>query len=105
MRISEAQKKAKNLIMHYGGFWPPLSMLARVTEEVGELARAMNIRYGEKKSKNSNDGREIGQELADILFTILAIAEAQDINLEKVYEEKVCVDFEKMKGVYNENEN
>jgi NTP pyrophosphatase (non-canonical NTP hydrolase) len=103
MKISEAQKKAKNLILHYGGFWQPLSMLARVTEEVGELARAMNIKYGEKKSKSSNDGREIGQELVDVLFTILAIAETQDINLEKIYEEKIQEDFEKMKRVYNEN--
>jgi NTP pyrophosphatase (non-canonical NTP hydrolase) len=103
MKISEAQKKARELILHYGDFWPPLSMMARITEEVGELARAMNIKYGGKKSKGDGDGREIENELADILFTTLAIAEAQEIDLEKVYEEKVKKDFEKMKGVYFKN--
>ena len=100
MEISDAQKKAKELILHYGDFWEPLSMMARITEEVGELARAMNIKYGGKKSKNSNDGRNIEEELADILFTTLAISEAQGINLEAAYNNKVAADFEKMKGVY-----
>ncbi len=105
MEIKEAQKKAKELILHYGDFWPPLSMMARMTEEVGELARAMNIKYGEKKSKSDGDGREIERELADVLFTTLAIAEAQGINLEKVYEDKVNSDYKKMKGVYFKNDN
>jgi len=100
MEIKEAQAKAKKLILHYGDFWPPLSMMARITEEVGELARAMNIKYGGKKSKRDGDGREIEEELADILFTTLAMAEAQGIDLDKVYEEKVRKDFDKMKGVY-----
>ncbi len=105
MEINEAQKKAKELILHYGDFWPPLSMMARITEEVGELARAMNIKYGGKRSKGDGDGREIGKELSDILFTTLAIAEAQGIDLEKVYEKKVEADYEKMKGVYSKNDN
>lgn len=100
MEIKEAQEKAKKLILHYGDFWPPLSMMARMTEETGELARAMNIKYGEKKSKGNGDGREIENELADILFTALAIAEAQGIDLGKVYEKKVRKDYGKMKGVY-----
>jgi len=100
MEISEAQKKAKKLILHYGDFWPPLSMMARITEEVGELARAINIKYGGKKSKGDGDGREIKEELADVLFTTLAMAEAQGIDLEKVYERKVKDDYKKMKGVY-----
>lgn len=105
MRISEAQMKARKLILCYGDFWAPLSMMARITEEVGELARAMNIKYGEKKSKGEGDGREIENELADILFTTLAMAEAQGIDLEKIYEEKVKADYNKMKGVYFKNDN
>ncbi len=101
MEIREAQENAKKLILHYGGFWPPLSMMARITEEVGKLARAMNIKYGGKKSKGDGDGREIEEELADVLFTTLAMAEAQGIDLERIFEEKVAKDFEKMKGVYS----
>jgi NTP pyrophosphatase (non-canonical NTP hydrolase) len=100
MEIKEAQQEVEKLILHYGDYWEPLSMLARITEEVGELARAMNIKYGGKKSKFEGDGREIEKELADVLFTILAIANAQKINLDKEFSEKVKDDYEKMKGVY-----
>ena len=74
MKIQEAQQKTDELIKIYGGYWEPLSMLARLTEEVGELSRAMNIKFGGKKSKSDSDGREIEEELADVFFTISAIA-------------------------------
>ncbi len=44
MEISEAQKKVDELIQSFGGYWEPLSMMARITEETGELARALNIK-------------------------------------------------------------
>jgi NTP pyrophosphatase (non-canonical NTP hydrolase) len=100
MKISEAQNKVEKLILHYGDYWEPLSMMARISEEVGELARAMNIKYGGKKSKGSGDGREIEEELADVLITTLALANAQKIDMGKVFEEKMAKDYEKMKGVY-----
>ncbi|MCK4649694.1 nucleotide pyrophosphohydrolase [Candidatus Pacearchaeota archaeon] len=104
MEISEAQEKAKKLILHYGDYWEPLSQLARLTEEVGELARAMNIKHGGKKSKGEMDNRKIENELADVLFTTLAIASAQGIDLGSVYEKKVKADYKKMKGVYFKDE-
>jgi NTP pyrophosphatase (non-canonical NTP hydrolase) len=104
MEIKEAQEKAEELILHYGDYWEPLSMMARITEEVGELARAMNIKYGGKKAKSTDDGRAIEKELADVLFTTLAIANSQKIDLTKVFQEKVNADFEKMKGVYHKEQ-
>ena len=104
MEIKEAQKKAEELILHYGDYWEPLSMLARLVEETGELARAMNIKYGGKKSKHDGDGREIEKELVDVLFTVLALANSQKIDIEKEYLEKVEKDYEKMKGVYFKEE-
>lgn len=101
MELKIAQEKAEELILHYGDYWEPLSMLARLTEESGELARAMNIKYGGKKAKNSDDGRAIQEELADVLFTVLAIANSQKIDLAQVFEEKIEKDFHKMKGVYH----
>ncbi|MCK9595779.1 nucleotide pyrophosphohydrolase [Candidatus Pacearchaeota archaeon] len=100
MEIKEAQQEAEKLILHYGDYWEPLSMLARLVEEVGELSRAMNIKYGGKKSKFAGDGREIEKELSDVLFTVLAIADSQKIDLEKEFSEKIKHDYEKMKGVY-----
>jgi NTP pyrophosphatase (non-canonical NTP hydrolase) len=79
-------------------------MLARLVEEAGELARALNIKYGGKKSKFDGDGREIEEELSDVLFTVLAIANSQKINLEEVFEKKMVKDFDKMKGVYVKGE-
>jgi NTP pyrophosphatase (non-canonical NTP hydrolase) len=100
MEIDEAQKKVDEVIMHYGEYWEPLSQLARLTEEVGELARAINIKFGGKKSKHENDGREIEKELADVFTSVLAIANLHKINLAEEFKEKIAYDFEKMKGVY-----
>ena len=100
MEIKEAQNKVDELIMHYGGYWKELSMLARLTEEVGELSRAMNIQFGQKKSKFEGDGKELNEELADTLFTILALANQLNINIDKELESKLKKDFEKCKGVY-----
>lgn len=104
MEIKQAQEKANELITHYGDYWAPLSMFARLVEEVGELGRAMNIKYGGKKSKFDGDGREIEKELADVLFTILAIANSQKIDLAEELDKKIEHDYEKMKGVYIKNE-
>ncbi|MFW6282748.1 MAG: MazG nucleotide pyrophosphohydrolase domain-containing protein [Minisyncoccales bacterium] len=101
MEIKEAQEKVNDLIKHYGGYWQPLSMMARITEETGELARAMNIKHGDKKSKSKEDGRDIEKELADIMFTTLAIANSNNIDLDKELSEKIQNDYEKCKGIYD----
>jgi len=101
MEISQAQKQVDEFIQKFGGYWTPLSMMARITEEIGELARAMNIKHGQKKSKNENDGRELEKELADVLFTTLALANSEGINLEKEFLDKIKYDDKKCKGVYD----
>jgi NTP pyrophosphatase (non-canonical NTP hydrolase) len=100
MEIKEAQQKVEEVIKHYGEYWEPLSQLARLTEEVGELSRAMNIKFGGKESKGDDDGRDMASELADVFTQVLAIANANDIDLEREFEEKIAFDFEKMRGVY-----
>jgi len=100
MEIKQAQKKVDELIQVYGGYWQPLSMLARLTEEVGELSRAMNIKYGDKKSKSDSDGGELEKELADVIFTALAIANTEKINMDEVLLKKLEEDYKKCKGVY-----
>jgi NTP pyrophosphatase (non-canonical NTP hydrolase) len=106
MEIKEAQQKVDELVLHYGEYWEPLSQLARLMEEVGELSRALNVKFGEKKSKFKGDGGEMNEELADVLFSVFALANSQKIDIEKELEEKIRKDFEKMKGVYfKENDN
>ena len=100
MEIKTAQEEVDKLIQNYGGYWQPLSMLARASEEMGELARSMNIKFGQKKSKFEGDGRDVEKELADVVITLLAIANMQGINLDKEIQDKIKKDWEKCKGVY-----
>ncbi len=66
------------------GYWPPLSMLAAVTEEAGELAREINHREGYKKKRTSQDA-DLGFELADLLFSIICIANYYQIDLDHAF--------------------
>ena len=101
MDIKEAQKNVDKIIETYGGYWEPLSMLARLVEEVGEVSRAINIKHGGKKSKFKGDGREIEKELADLTFTLFAIANALNVDLDKELNEKIEKDLDRNKGIYH----
>lgn len=67
------------------GYWSPLSNLARLTEEVGELAREINHTHGEKPKKGSEADGRIADELADILFVVVTLANSMDIDLEQAF--------------------
>ena len=86
MKISEAQAAVDAYIGQFAaGYWEPLSNLARLTEEVGELAREMNHRFGQKPKKPGEPEQDLGLELADIMFVIIAIANQQKIDLESAF--------------------
>ena len=69
------------------GYFSPLSNLARLTEEVGELSREINHVYGEKKKKASEDDNTIKAELGDNLFVLMCIANSLDIDLTESFDE------------------
>jgi NTP pyrophosphatase (non-canonical NTP hydrolase) len=81
MKLMDAKIRVYNQVMSYGGYWRPLSMMLRLVEEIGELARAINIKYGDKKSKNANDGKAINLEFADVFYTTLALANRYELDL------------------------
>ena len=86
MRISDAQKAVDAWIGQFEeGYWPPLSNLARLMEEVGELARDLNHRYGHKPRKAEESEQDVALELGDILFVVIAIANEQKIDLEQAF--------------------
>lgn len=88
MELQEAQRRVDAWIGQFEeGYWPPLSNLARLTEEVGELARELNHRYGHKPKKANEPDQDIGIELADILFVLIAIANEQRIDLTDSFEQ------------------
>ena len=68
------------------GYWPPMTNLARLIEEVGELAREMNHRFGHKTKKSDEPDQDLAIELADILFVLLVIANEQEIELDDALE-------------------
>lgn len=68
------------------GYWPPLSMLAALVEETGELARELNDREGFKK-KREEDDTNLGLELADLLFSLTCIANYYHIDLEAAFKD------------------
>jgi NTP pyrophosphatase (non-canonical NTP hydrolase) len=88
MDLREAQRRVDAWISQFEeGYWPPLSNLARLTEEVGELAREMNHRFGHKPKKVDEPDQDLALELADILFVLLVIANEQEIDLERALEQ------------------
>jgi len=84
--IQGLQETIDHWINENGGYWDEMSLLARLTEEVGELAREYNHHFGAKKKKSSEADGNIEGELADILWLILCMANQQGINLEHAFE-------------------
>ena len=67
------------------GYWPPLANLARLVEEVGELARELNHRYGSKPKKGDEPDQDLALEMADILFVLIALANEQGVDLSEAF--------------------
>ncbi|HLR74836.1 MAG TPA: nucleotide pyrophosphohydrolase [Virgibacillus sp.] len=67
------------------GYFSPLSLMARLSEEVGELAREVNHYYGEKPKKQSEPEQTIEEELGDILFVLTCFANSLDIDLSEAF--------------------
>ena|SRR5437868_12570294 len=84
MTISEAQKKIDKWISAYGvRYFNELTNMAILTEEVGEVARIIARRYGEQSEKKSDKNKKLEDELADVLFVVMCIANQTGIDLEK----------------------
>ena len=86
MDLSRMQAEIDAWIQDNGGYWPPLSQLARLTEEVGELARVLNHEVGPKKKKPTEVDQDLGEEMADVLFTLICLANQMDVDLDAAFE-------------------
>ncbi|NMA69087.1 MAG: nucleotide pyrophosphohydrolase [Desulfitobacterium sp.] len=86
MHIKDWQKQVDDWISQFEeGYWQPSSMMLRLTEEVGELAREINHLYGEKPKKPGEPEGDLALEMADILFIIIAMANSLNIDLEDAF--------------------
>jgi NTP pyrophosphatase (non-canonical NTP hydrolase) len=79
--IKQLQAEVDAWMSQFGGYWPPLANLARLTEEVGELAREINHAHGPKKKKGSEAPGSVAEELGDVLFVVIALANSMQIDL------------------------
>jgi NTP pyrophosphatase (non-canonical NTP hydrolase) len=87
MSLADAQRRVDAWISQYEeGYFHPLTNLARLTEEVGELAREVNHRFGQKTKKPDEPDGDLAMELADIVFVLICIANREGIDLEAAFE-------------------
>ena len=84
MKISDAQKEVDVWIKKYGvKYFSELTNLGILMEEVGELSRIMTRRFGDQSEKESDKDRDLGDEMADVLWVLICLANQTGIDLEK----------------------
>ncbi len=84
--IKQLQEEVDTYIGQFKeGYFSPLAMLARMTEELGELSREVNHYYGEKPKKASEKENTIEEELGDMLFVLICFANSLNIDLEEAH--------------------
>jgi len=103
LTIHEAQQLVDTWINTTGvRYFSELTNMAILTEEVGEVARLMSRQYGDQSFKESDKGKELYDELADVLWVLLCIANQTGVDLtralEKNFEKKNIRDGERHKG-------
>jgi NTP pyrophosphatase (non-canonical NTP hydrolase) len=86
-----------------GGYWRPHENLARIAEEVGELARLINHQYGPKPKKTEEAAQEMGEELADIIFAIICMANGLGIDLEERLEAVIAKVWQRDRDRYRQD--
>jgi NTP pyrophosphatase (non-canonical NTP hydrolase) len=84
--VKELQQEVDQYISQFKeGYFSPLAMTARMTEELGELAREINHYYGEKPKKSSENEKAIEEEMGDLLFVLICFANSLHIDLEEAH--------------------
>jgi NTP pyrophosphatase (non-canonical NTP hydrolase) len=103
MQIKEAQEKIDAWIKTVGvRYFNELTNMAMLTEEVGEVARIIARRYGEQSEKESDKNKDLGDEMADVLWVLICLANQTGVDLEtaleKNFEKKNSRDLERHKN-------
>lgn len=87
MSLSESQQRVHAWVSQFEeGYFHPLTNLARLTEEVGELAREINHRFGQKPKKAEEPDGEMAMEIADVLFVLICLANREGIDLQEAFD-------------------
>jgi len=87
MPLAEAQRRVDAWIQQFEeGYFDPLTNTARLAEEVGELAREVNHRFGKKTKKPGEPDADLGMEMADVLFVLICMANREGIDLDEAFD-------------------
>jgi NTP pyrophosphatase (non-canonical NTP hydrolase) len=87
MSLKDAQLRVDAWIAQFEeGYFHPLTNMTRLAEEVGELAREVNHRFGQKTKKAEEPEGDLGMEMADILFVLICMANREGIDLDEAFE-------------------
>ena len=90
MTLQEAQLQVDQWIKTHGvRYFNELTNMALLTEEVGEVARVLARRYGEQSEKESDKSKDLGSEMADVLWVLLCLANQTGVNLTEAFQRRM----------------
>ncbi|MEL7271244.1 MAG: nucleotide pyrophosphohydrolase [Bacteroidota bacterium] len=105
MDIQNAQKAVDKWIQNHGvRYFNELTNMAQLTEEVGEVARIIARRYGEQSEKASDKSKDLGEELADVVFVVLCLANQTGIDLQAAFDRKLDIKTKRDHDRHHDNE-
>ena len=105
MEITQLQQQVDEWIKTIGvRYFNELTNMAMLTEEVGEVARIIARRYGEQSEKESDKNKDLGEELADVLFVTLCLANQTGVNLQNAFDRKMKIKTDRDKDRHQNNE-
>ncbi|MPV85651.1 nucleotide pyrophosphohydrolase [Ostreibacterium oceani] len=104
MNIENAQQAVDDWIKAHGvRYFNELTNMAQLTEEVGEVARIIARRYGEQSEKPSDKDKDLGEELADVLFVVLCLANQTGVDLQVAFDAKLALKTQRDHNRHQQN--
>ena len=105
MELHKAQEIVDKWINEHGvRYFDELTNLAQLTEEVGEVARIISRRYGEQSEKDSDKIKDLGEELADVIFVVLCLANQTGVDLQNAFDKKMKIKSERDHDRHHNND-
>ena len=105
MNIQNAQLAVDQWIKAHGvRYFNELTNMAQLTEEVGEVARIIARRYGEQSEKESDKDKNLGEELADVMFVVLCLANQTGVDLQEAFDKKLALKAKRDHDRHQQNE-
>lgn len=105
MNIENAQKAVDDWIQEHGvRYFDELTNMAQLTEEVGEVARIIARRYGEQSEKDTDKNKDLGEELADVMFVVFCLANQTGVDLKESFDKKLNLKAERDHNRHHNNQ-